>query len=273
MPVELRRDQLSLILPLFMNNANHSIAKSCCMGLCACHAYVDRVDRPTAAVLVLDRLGIGFVTGDTEHAEALLEAIKGMHPWFEIFDAPTSWHRYLACWSKDSFASLRYALQSSWKSFRSTNLHKMARVPDGCILVPYNHDLLREASCAEWSEDQIGAFQSEKEFLGRGFGLALIRNGELVAGCTTFCRHHDGYEVQVDTRPDMRGKGYATCVAASFILQCISLGQIPYWDAANIGSLQLALKLGYTFMGSYLTWMLITEEMPAEDVIRKVIGE
>lgn len=272
MPVALRRDQLSLILPLFMNNANHAIAKSCCMGLCACHAYVNTLDRPTAAILILERFGMGFAVGDAVYAQPLLDVIRGLHPWFEICDAPTSWHRSLACWSKDSYATVRYSLTNNPRAFRTANLHKMAKVPDGCILVPYNRDLLEEALTAEWSEDQVGAFQSEKDFLGRGFGMALIKEGELVAGCTSFCRHHDGYEVQVDTRPDMRGKGYATCVASSFILHCIALGQTPYWDAANMASLHLALKLGYSFAGSYIAWMLITEQMPVEDVIRKAIG-
>lgn len=272
MPVELRRDQLSLALPLFMKSPHHSIARSCCMGLCACHAYVDTVARPSAAIIVLDRLGMGYVAGDAKHAEALLDSIRGIHPWFEICDAPKSWHRYLACWSDESYASFRYSFKKDL-SFRAANLRWLSRVPDDCILVPYNQDLLEESLLEEWSEDQIGAFQSEKDFLGRGFGLALLRKGELVAGCTTFCRHHNGYDIQVDTRPDMRNKGYATCVAASFILECMSRGQTPYWDAANLSSLRLAQKLGYIFSGSYLTWMLITQEMSEEDVRRKVIGE
>lgn len=256
-----------------MKNPHHSIAKSCCMGLCACRAFVDAAACPKAAIIVLERFGIGFVAGDANHAEALLEMIRGMHPWFMIFDAPKTWHRFLSCWSDESYASFRYSFQNDQLSLQASSLRRIARVPEGCILVPYNYDLLQEALSAEWAEDQIGTFYSERDFLNRGFGLALLRDGELVAGCTTFCRHHDGYEIQVDTRPDMRRRGYGSCVAAALILECLSMSQTPYWDAANLSSLRLAQKLGYTFAGSYLTWMLITEEMSAEEVQRKVIGE
>ena len=273
MPVELRRDQMSLALPLFIKNPHHSIAKSCCMGLCASYAFADATDRPSAAIIVLERFGLGFAAGDAKHAEALLDAIRGLHPWFMVYDPPETWQRHLACWSKDSFASFRYSFQRDKSLFRANTLRRLTRVPDGCILVPYNYDLLQEALSAEWSEDQMGAFYNERDFLGRGFGLALLRDGELVAGCTTFCRHHDGYDIQVDTRPDMRNKGYATCVAAAFIQECLSMGHTPYWDAANLSSLRLAQRLGYVFNGAYLTWMLIDEETSMEDVRRKAIGK
>ena len=50
--------------------------------------------------------------------------------------------------------------------------------------------------------------------------------------------------------------GLATALSASLIVESLSRGLEPHWDAANPESCKLALKLGYTSAGSYVALFL-----------------
>lgn len=68
-------------------------------------------------------------------------------------------------------------------------------------------------------------------------------------GCmwaTSYTIYDEGIEIEVCTHPDHRRKGLATIVCAALILYCLDRGKYPNWDAANLNSVALAQKLGYT---------------------------
>lgn len=270
--VELLPAQHRAALSLFSQKRTHWVARSACLGLVECRIFADDATSPTAAVLTLARFGIAFAAGDAAFAAPLLEALRGIHPWFEISDPPERWHPALAAWSKESYATMRYAFSNDPGAFDLERLERLAVPPDGCQVKAYDAQLVRQALSAGWSEDQTGAFLSGDDFLKNGLGMALLQDGQLAAGCTSFCRHEDGYEVQVDTHPDHRGKGYATCISAAFILNALRRGRTPYWDAANRQSLRLAEKLGYAFTRAFPAWLLISPAQSAEEVAQKVIG-
>lgn len=270
--VELIGSQARLALPLFLKSPRHMIARSCCMGLTPCRVFADDVASPTAAVLVLKRFGIGFAAGDAAHAGALLAGLNGWHTWYEINDPPADWHPALAAWSRQSQATVRYGFRDDPAQFDKNRLRALATPPPGCTLARYDRALLDEALLEKWSEDQIGAFEAPQDFLRDGIGIALIREGRLVSGCASFCRHPDGFEIQVDTHPEARGKGYAACVCAAFMLEVLAQGRVPYWDAANPVSLRLAQKLGFAFDAAYTAWLLISDETAPETVIQTAVG-
>lgn len=260
------------LLPLFEGQATWEVARSCCRGLVPCRIFANAPQTPDAALIVLERLGIAFAAGDARHAPALLDALRGWHSWYEVNEPPEAWHPHLTAWSKGSYATARYAFTNDPKAFDMDRLRKLAIPPQGTTLRLYDRPLLEEALCASWSEDQTGAFASPDAFLQDGLGMAFLQEDRLVSGCSSFCRHADGYEIQVDTHPDQRGKGLATCVSAAFILEVLSRGMTPYWDAANSKSLRLAEKLGFVFRKAYVAWLLIAPEERPEAVAAKVIG-
>lgn len=270
---EITADNLIGLLPLFERVPTHGIAASACRGLVPCRAFADNREAPTAAVLVLQRFGIGFVAGDARHAPSLLDALRGWHPWYEIADPPDAWHPQLCAWSPKSHATVRYAFDNDPARFDPVRLAALSAAPDGCQILPYDCDLLAQALAEGWSEDQLGAFSSPEDFLCNGFGVVLLREGKILAGCSSFCRHSDGYEIQVDTHPEHRGKGYATAVSAAFILAVLRRGMRPYWDAANATSMRLAQKLGFVFQRAFPAWVLITAQTDAQEVAKKVIGD
>lgn len=270
--VELTPAQRPAALPLFTEKSTHVMAQSGCMGLVDCRVFADNEEHPQAAVLVLERFGIGYAAGDAAHAQALLERLHGWHPWYEIADPPESWHPVLAAWSVESHAFSRYAMVNDTAVLDTNRLRQLAKPPVGLSLSRYDLPLLERALTATWSEDQIGGYNTPDDFLKDGYGVALHDHGTLLAGCASFCRHTDGFEIQVDTHPGYRGRGLATCVSAAFMLDVLNMGLIPYWDAANHRSMRLAQRLGYPFSHAYTAWMLISEASSQAEVAEKVIG-
>ena len=258
-------------LPLFSGRDTYHIAASCCMGLIPCRIFADSATNPTAAVISLERFGIAFAAGDARHAESLLAALKGWHPWYEVNDPPPAWEPYLAAWSAQSHATVRYAFAHN-TSFDTAALQKLATPPEGCQIVPYTHALLEQALTSQWSEDQMGTYTDIDSFLAEGFGLCVVKDGKIISGCASFCRHPDGYEIQVDTHPDFRGKGLAKAVSAAFILALNARGLMPYWDAANVKSMRLAEKLGFVFSRAFVGWILVASHADADAVDQQVVG-
>ncbi|MEG0767953.1 MAG: GNAT family N-acetyltransferase, partial [Clostridia bacterium] len=93
------------------------------------------------------------------------------------------------------------------------------------------------------------------------------------AGCTSFCAHADGYEMQIDTHPAHRGKGYGTCVGAAFVDAALEAGKVPYWDAANIVSARTAQRVGFRLTQAYPAWLLIPDGADVKGVEQRVCGK
>lgn len=270
--IALKPFQMKEALPLFPRKDTHTIARSACLGLVPCHVLADSAKAPTAAIVVLRRFGIAYVGGDARCAGKLLKALGDMHPWYAVADPPEAWQPALAAFSRESFAAPRYTCTGDPSMLDMARLGALGWPPAGMELRHYDEALLSQALASPWSEDQMGAYETPEAFLRTGFGIALVQNGRLIAGCTSFCRHMGGYEIQVDTHPEHRGHGHATCVCAAFMLEALSRGMTPHWDAANIRSLRLAEKLGYTLGRAYPVWLLVGPKTTAQTVLAQYLG-
>lgn len=78
-----------------------------------------------------------------------------------------------------------------------------------------------------------------------------LRDGELLAGASSFVVFQGGLEIEIDTREDVRRQGLATACGAALVLMCLDRGLYPSWDAATRDSVALAEKLGYVFDHPY----------------------
>lgn len=130
------------------------------------------------------------------------------------------------------------------------------QAPKGVSLRLFDREIYALAMSAPWSKDLCSQFLDAQDFLARGIGVAALANGELVGGASSYTRYRRGIEIQVETRMDMRCRGIATACAAKLILQCLSRGLYPSWDAANEASVRLAEKLGYQAAERYIAWDL-----------------
>lgn len=131
----------------------------------------------------------------------------------------------------------------------------LAAMPEDIRLQPIEGEWITRCRQAEWSRDFVSLFTDE-DFARRGLGVLLVQHGEPVCGASSYVSYPGGVEVQLQTRDDRQGRGYATLAAAALILMAHERGLIATWDAANPASDRIARKLGYRPLGTYRVAML-----------------
>ena len=108
--------------------------------------------------------------------------------------------------------------------------------------------------------DFVSAFESKEQYLKIGRGMVIIKDGNIVAGASSYTRYNEGIEIEVDTVESERRKHLATIVCSALILECLNEGLYPSWDAQNMNSVHLAEKLGYEFAHEYVAYEVATEK-------------
>ena len=118
-------------------------------------------------------------------------------------------------------------------------------------IVPLDEVMIDRSATQSHSYLEIEAFDSVADFLERGLGYALLDGEQMlgVAYSSLVCSR--GIEVSIYVQERVREQGIATALASQLLLSCLRQGMRPNWDAANLESYKLALKLGYTFAGAY----------------------
>ena len=104
------------------------------------------------------------------------------------------------------------------------------------------------------SVDFVSAFGSKDNFLKLGRGMVILKDGEIVAGASSYTRYNEGIEIEVDTLESERRKHLATIACSALIRQCLEENLYPSWDAQNMNSVRLAQKLGYEFDHEYAAY-------------------
>ena len=157
----------------------------------------------------------------------------------------------------DAALTRRYAFHKGGEAFDRERLARFAAsAPPEVELRPFDRETCGLAMQAPWSRSFCEQFRGADDFMARGLGVAALRGGELVGGASSYVCFSGGIEVQVETRKDMRRRGVALACCARLILTCLDRGLYPSWDAANLESVALALRLGYRLAGPYDAWEL-----------------
>jgi GNAT superfamily N-acetyltransferase len=94
-------------------------------------------------------------------------------------------------------------------------------------------------------------FKSESDFLNRGLGYVVLREGLIIGVASSALVCSSGYEINIMVLPEYRGKSLGKLLAANLVRSILTSCKIPHWDAANEISLNLAEQLGYDFKGKY----------------------
>lgn len=246
-----RVTDMAAIEPLFAGWPEN-LARSTLDG-CMGEAYAN--DACTAAQIV--NADFSFLAGDAQCDEA--QALAAYVP--EGFRADTliiaakenAWYPVIERnFGNRAVKSERYAIRKDIHHFNMERLHGFTQtLPDGVELRLMDGELYRLAQSIEWAMDFVAQFADEADFLARGLGVMALRNGELLAGASSYVIFKGGIEVEIDTRKDVRRQGLATACGAMIVLLCLERGLYPSWDAANRDSVALAEKLGYVFDHPY----------------------
>lgn len=108
-----------------------------------------------------------------------------------------------------------------------------------------------------WANDLVSQYKDYRAYKNLGLGIVVLKDGELVAGASSYSRYDKGIEIEIDTRENYRRKGLAYACGAKLILECLENGLYPSWDAQNKWSVALAEKLGYHFSHEYIAYEII----------------
>lgn len=149
----------------------------------------------------------------------------------------------------------RYATCREPENFRRDRLIRFTRsLPHGFSIHPIGREIYFTLMEGEWAWDLCGCFADASDFLERGLGFVVTHNGMLVAGASSYAVCDGAIEIEIDTRPDFRRLGLASACGARLILECLTRGIYPGWDAHDGRSLALAEKLGYRLDHPYTAY-------------------
>lgn len=173
--------------------------------------------------------------------------------WFGFFPQNNGWEKLIKQQFPEAKKDTRFAICHD-ATFDKEKLQNLVNaLPEGYelkIIDSKIYDLVKKAKDGD-VEDLVGWFDGKKMFLELGLGYAVIKDGEVVGGASTAYRFPKGIDIEVDVDKKHRRKGLASAAAARLILDCLEKGWKPTWDAANMKSVHLSEKLGYTFDHKY----------------------
>lgn len=153
----------------------------------------------------------------------------------------------------------RYAIKKDTK-FDIDQLQKeIDKLPDGYELKKIDSAIYDKCMEDPVTVDFVSAFGSKEKYLQIGRGMVITKNGEIVAGASSYTRYNEGIEIEVDTVKSERRKHLATVVCAALILNCLNEGLYPSWDAQNMNSVHLAEKFGYEFDHEYVAYEVASD--------------
>ena len=136
--------------------------------------------------------------------------------------------------------------------FDTEKLKKLADLlPEVMDIRPVDREMLRERIVTEQELNIPHAFGNRENYLRDGFGFAVLEGTRAVSVVSSYIVHKGEAEVDISTDKEYRRRGLASAVCARFLLECISRGITPSWDAQNAESVKLAEKLGFTLDHAY----------------------
>lgn len=158
-----------------------------------------------------------------------------------------------AAWGQKARRCARYAFHKTAEGFDPAALARFAAaLPPGYGLRPMGREEYRQALASGWgARDLCAQFADERDYCRRGLGVAVLQEGRLVAGASSYTVYRGGIEIEIDTHPDHRRRGLARACGAALMLECLKRGLYPSWDAQNPASAALAKSLGYRFDREY----------------------
>jgi GNAT superfamily N-acetyltransferase len=219
-----------------------------CLQECMGYAIANNDKNPSAALITVG--DFCFLAGDPNHKLAAQVTAPIIVPRNE------EWGKVIeAVWGNQVDKGFRYAIKKESDVFDTKKLTEYTNtLPDKCVLKLFDEEIYKYSLQEQWSKDLCSQFSDYNDFNKRGIGVAVIYQGTLVAGASSYTVYHDGIEIEIDTKPEFRQNGFATACGARLILECLKRGLYPSWDAHDLRSVALAEKLGYHMDAPYVVY-------------------
>jgi len=247
MVYELKRPQKAAAL---FEGWEETMLWSCLQGVMG-KIYVDSLGHPVSAMAWLG--DFCFFAGEPNKELVLYEPGEGGRDFMIMVPRSEGWAAFIReCYRGDAKEVVRYAFLKEPDAFDQRKLQKMVEeLPDGCTLKMIDEELFWHCRKIKWCQDWTAQYCDYAVYQKYGLGVAVMKDGELISGASSYSGYRGGIEIQIDTREDYRRKGLARICGAKLILECLERGWYPSWDAQNQWSVALAGKLGYHFACEY----------------------
>lgn len=254
MPIyKIKKENMAAIAPLF-EGWQESLIWSCLQG-CMGEAWADNTEKPKSARILL--ADFCFFAGEASR-ELVTREIRNQARKFVIMVPPLkeegeSWAREIEqAYGSNCNRVERYAIKKEPGIFDKGHLIQIAgSLKEGYELKLIDEEIFGQTKNFQWSMDFTSQFSDYKDYKDRGLGAAVLMEGELVSGASSYTVYQGGIEVEIGTREDCRRLGLASACGARLVLECMDRGLYPSWDAQNWWSVKLAEKLGYHFDRAY----------------------
>ncbi len=241
------------LIPIFADMGDTMIL-SCIQGHMG-EAYVDNIDNPTVALLIVG--AFVFLSGDvnSEVAEELLLNI----PKNSLVIVDTNeWKNKIEKVYNGRYEKFdRYSFKKD-AGYLDYNYIKglMSELPADYELKKIDKEITRSKFFMEYLDVFTEQYESIEDFLNKGFGYCILHGERVVCCATSFSIYDGGIEIEIDTDREYTRRGLATVASAALIIYCLDRGIYPNWDAANLTSVALAKKLGYVMDRPYDTYYI-----------------
>ena len=120
-----------------------------------------------------------------------------------------------------------------------------------------NRALYGQIQGIDWCREWVENYPSYELFENCALGAVILKEGEPVAGASSYSSYLQGIEITIRTKEEYQRQGLAYICAAKLILECMQRGLYPSWDAANTKSVALSKKLGYHFDKEYIAYRVV----------------
>lgn len=213
--------------------------------------YVDREDDIHSAAAVLG--DFCFLAGEPCEELIVSAAMWADQNFIIMIPQDEKWAGMIEGTLKEQAVQVtRYAMKKQGDVFDREKLKKAVQsLPEGFELAAIDEKLYHYCKTLEWSKDLVSQFEDYQAYQKLGIGVAVLYQGELTAGASSYSRYLKGIEIEIDTKEEYRRRGLAYACGAQLILDCLDRGLYPGWDAQNPKSRALAEKLGYEFDYAY----------------------
>ncbi len=227
-----------------------TIIWSCLQGIMG-KVYADHLSNPTAAMAVLG--DFTFFAGIPNEELVSFKPDWCQQNFMIMVPQNEEWQNaILNFYGSKAHIVSRYAMKKEPDVFDKERLKQaVSSLPKEYELSMIDEPLYALCKSEAWSADLVSQFPNYEMYRNLGLGFVLRKDHVLLSGASSYSRYSGGIEIEIDTNPAYRRRGFAYICGAKLILECLKRNLYPSWDAQNKFSVRLAEKLGYHYSHTY----------------------
>lgn len=216
--------------------------------------YADSQDEPCSAMALIG--DFCFLAGRPNKELAMYEPENCKKDFMIVVPQTEEWESVIEeCYREKAKKTVRYAIKKEPSVFDTERLQQAVReLPQEYTLKMIDEEWFYRCREISWCRDFVSLYRDFEMYREHGLGVLILKDGEVVAGASSYSGYLEGIEIEIDTREDFRRRGLAYICASKLILECLARGLYPSWDAQNRWSAALAEKLGYHFDHEYTVY-------------------